>query len=68
MIATKVRILELTDVEKNKLQSLILGYGKLKEASQKCDLHAHTIRNVARLGFAEPETIEKLRKTILSEI
>jgi hypothetical protein len=66
MEATTQRILELTASEKRKLQNLILGYGKLKKHSAKANVHRHTLRNVARLGYGEPETIEKLRSTILS--
>ena len=59
------RILELTPAEKRKLQQRILGYGKLKQAADVSGLHFHTLRNVARIGTGEPDTIKKLRSTLL---
>lgn len=66
MLTANLRILELTRHEKRKLQNLILGYGKLKTASEKSGLHYHTVRNIARLGRGERETIDKLRSTLLN--
>jgi hypothetical protein len=66
MEAKTQRILELTASEKRKLQHAILGYGKLKAASEASSIHPHIIRNAARLGHAKPETIQKLRSTILA--
>lgn len=67
MEATNLRILELSPYEKRKLQHLILGYGKLKDAAYKAGLHYHTVRNVARIGTGEPDTIQKIRETILTD-
>jgi hypothetical protein len=60
------RLIELTGPEKRRLRYALLGYGKLAEASRITGLHINTLRSVNNLGHGEVDTIEKIRKILLS--
>lgn len=61
------RFLELTAAEIKLLKELTVEHGSLTAASEKTGLHVHTIRNARRLGYAEVETINTLRKKLLNK-
>lgn len=55
----------ITTKEKSKLRELTLGYGKLRAAANRADIHENTLRNVIQKGFGEPDTINKIRVNLL---
>jgi hypothetical protein len=55
----------ITTKEKSKLRELTLGYGKLRAAAFRAELHENTLRNVIQKGFGEPDTINKIRVNLL---
>lgn len=55
----------ITPKEKAQLRRLVLGYGKLRSAASKAEIHENTLRNVIQKGYGEPDTVKKIRESLL---
>ena len=68
----KVRIEHLTQSEHRKLKKRLLGYGNLQNQINKIQaagesMHRLTLFNVSKSGYGHPDTIEIIRKVLLTE-
>jgi len=64
MVSTNLRVEHLTASEKKKLKGILIGYGNLKAAAEKTNLHRHTLRMINISGKAEPETLKIIRERL----
>lgn len=55
----------LTKQESNRLRKMVLGYGNFQKVSELADMPNRTLREVLNRGYGKPETIKKLRDTVL---
>lgn len=63
---TNERVESLTKKEAKLFGELTTGYGAITDAALITGLHHQTIRQIRKLGYGKPETIEIIREKLLS--
>ena len=65
--STSFTIEKLTASELRRLNKMVLGYGNFKTTAFNAGLHVETLRGILQRGYGAPESIAKIRTSILAE-
>lgn len=55
----------LTKQELKRLKTMTTGYGNFQRVSDKAEMPVVTLRSIVQRGYGKPETIKKIRESIL---